>query len=234
MMRNVDVIIVSYAKNDECFSLTRNCLDSLFKSESDVNINAIVVESQEGIDWKREFTQYENIETLKSPMPYSYHKFLNFGRKHGKSEYVALCNNDLIFKENWISNIMEFGDSNPDFMSFYPICPMTQPKIGIGINTGIYAGLVIRETISGWCIVQKRKIYDIIGDLDERYTHWYSDNDYVMTLNKKGINHFLVTNSIVEHHSNTLGRTTEVVIENREELDRITYGEEKFLVINGI
>jgi len=225
-MKNIDVVIVSFAKNQECFNLTYNCIDSLLKSEENVSINPIIVESMEGIEWEDHFPN-NNIQTLKAPLPYGYHKFLNFGRKHGKSEYVALCNNDLIFKQNWISNIMEFGNSNPDFMSFSPICPMTQPKIGIGINTGIYAGLVIRATISGWCIVQKRKIYDIIGDLDERYTHWYSDNDYAMTLNKKGINHFLVTNSIVEHHSNTLGRTTEVVIENREELDRITYGEEK-------
>ena len=29
-----------------------------------------------------------------------------FGRKHGTSEYVALCNNDLVFHKNWASKII--------------------------------------------------------------------------------------------------------------------------------
>jgi GT2 family glycosyltransferase len=226
-MKNLDAIIVSYAKDQECYDLTYNCLKTLFESENEVDIKAIVVESQDGIDWFKEMCGSKNIETLKAPLPYGYHKFLNFGRKHGTSEYVALCNNDLVFHKNWASKIIDFGEANPEFMSFSPICPQTQPKMGIGINTGVYAGLVIRATVSGWCIVQKRKIYDVIGDLDERYTHWYSDNDYAMTLVSKGLNHFLVTDSIVEHHHRMLGRTTEIVIDDKEFLDKMTFGEEK-------
>ncbi len=226
-MRSLDVVIVSYAKDQECYNLTYNCLKSLFESENDISIKAIVVESQDGINWQEKFTEYKSIDTLKAPLPYGYHKFLNFGRKHGTSEYVALCNNDLIFHKNWATKIIDFGESNPNFMSFSPICPLTQPKIGIGINSGVYAGLVIRATISGWCIVQKRKIYDVIGDLDERYTHWYSDNDYGMTLNSKGLNHFLITDSIVEHHPKMLGRTTEIVVNDKDTLDKMTFGEEK-------
>ena len=226
-MKSIDVVIVSFSKDQECYDLTYKCIESLLESENSIDINPIIVESKRGLKWENEFPVPNKIVTLESPLPYGYHKFLNFGRKYGKSEYVALCNNDLIFEKNWASNIIKFGDDNDNFMSFSPICPMTQPKSGIGINTGIYMGLVVRGTISGWCIVQKRKIYDIIGDLDERYTHWYSDNDYAMTLSSKKIDHFLVTSSIVEHHDKTIGKTTEIVVTDKNELHDITFGEEK-------
>lgn len=226
-MKSIDVVIVSYAKNKECYDLTYNCIDSLFNSESEVNINAIIVESERGLSWENIFPNYSRIKTLEAPLPYSYHKFLNFGRKFGSSEYVALCNNDLVFHTNWFTNINEFAERMPEAMSFSPICPHTQPKMGIPINSGVYAGLVIRATISGWCIVQKRKIYEIIGDLDERYIHWYSDNDYAMQLKENHLNHFLVTSSVVEHHSNVLGRTTEIVVGDQEEIKKMTYLQEE-------
>ena len=69
-MKNLDAIIVSYAKDQECYDLTYNCLKTLFESESEIDIKAIVVESQDGIDWFKEMGGSKNIETLKAPLPY--------------------------------------------------------------------------------------------------------------------------------------------------------------------
>ncbi len=219
----VDVIVVSYAKDDYCKSLTENCIRSLFLSEDDTNIfNVIVVESEPGIKWENIFST--NVTTYDAPLPYGYHKFLNFGRKLGNSEWVALCNSDLQFTKYWFSRILKANSDNPDIISFSPICPMTQPMYGININTGIYTGYSIRKEISGWCIVHKREIYDKIGDLDERFYHWFCDNDYAMTLYQNGIKHALVTDSIVIHHDKNIGKTTERVVNTNEEMYRLTMG----------
>jgi GT2 family glycosyltransferase len=180
-----------------------------------------VVESQHDVKWE---WISENVTTYPAPLPYGYHKFLNFGRKKGNSPWVALCNNDLEFKNGWFTNILEASKKIPDVISFSPICPMTQSLYGIYENTGIIMGYGIRKQLSGWCIVHKREIYDKIGDLDERFIHWFCDNDYSMELYHRGLQHALVTSSVVIHHDNNIGKTTQAVVKDPETMYKITTG----------
>ena len=217
----IDVIILSYSANDILKKQTDDCLKSLFESEdhSKEIFNVIVLESQEGISWD----DYPNTKTYDPPKPYGYHKFMNFGRKLGNNPYVCLCNNDLIFEKNWASEILKCSNTFPDALSFSPLCPKTQTRYGILPNSGNYFGYQIRKEISGWCIFQKREIYDQIGDLDERFTHWFSDNDYSLSLYEKSIKHYLVTSSIVEHHDMNIGKTGPAVL-TEEEMEKSTSG----------
>lgn len=221
MNRKIDIVIVSYAKDTECYNLTKECIKSLFESESDVDFVVYVVESQHDVSWSNEFP---GVTTLPAPLPYGYHKFLNAGVERGDSPYVVLCNNDLIFSKGWATEILKVSDANPEVMSFSPYCPLTQSQYGIKENSGNYLGHQVRVHISGWCIFQKREIYNQIGRLDESYEHWYCDNDYAMTLHSKGIGHVLVTSSVVKHHPNNLGKTTINAIKNPVELHRLTAG----------
>jgi hypothetical protein len=220
----LDVVIISYAKDDYCKELTKKCIFSLLMSEENAvdDFNVIVVESEKGVNWDYLGV---NVKTYPAPLPYGYHKFLNFGRKKGNAPWVALCNNDLEFKDKWFTNILVASKISPETMSFSPICPRTQPLYGIKENTGLLmGGYEIRKQISGWCIVQKREIYDMMGDLDERFHHWYCDNDYSMELQKNRIKHLLVTNSVVVHHDKNIGKTTERVVEDESTLYRMTSG----------
>ena len=104
----IDIVIVSYAYNEECENLTRNCIKSLYFSEPDAKeiFNVILVESDESmVDvWIRD---YPGVNSYLAPKPYGYHKFLNFGRKKGDAEWVALCNNALEFTEGWYTEILK-------------------------------------------------------------------------------------------------------------------------------
>jgi GT2 family glycosyltransferase len=218
-----DIVIISYSKDEFCRKTTEECLRSLLLSEKDSEtlFNVIVIESQEGVSWAEIFP---NVKTHFAPLPYGYHKFLNYGRKKGVSEWVALCNNDLLFSPRWFTKILKASEENPDCLSFSPLCPLTQTQYGINPNTGFHKGHGIRREISGWCIVQKREIYDKIGDLDERFFHWFCDNDYAMTLQSLDLEHILVSESIVLHHEKNIGKTTERVVETKEEMDKLTTG----------
>lgn len=219
----MDIVIVSYAKDVYCKGLTENCIKSILASEKYVEtlFNIIVVESEPDIKWEN---LSEIVHTFEAPIPYGYHKFLNFGRKQGSSQFVALCNNDLEFKAKWFTNIIKAHFSDPDAISFSPICPMTQSIYGINENTGDIEGYEIRKQISGWCIIHKRDIYNIIGDLDERFHHWFCDNDYSMELQYHGLKHILVTDSIVIHHDKNIGKTTERVITDSNQIYNMTSG----------
>lgn len=223
----IDIVILSYSANQDLYNETKKCLDSLFSSEENSQdlFKVYVLESQEGISWN----DYPNTKTVDPPKPYGYHKYMNFGRKLGSNEYVCLCNNDLIFKNGWASEILKFAKDNPDFYSFSPLCPKTQPLYGIRENSGSYIGYEIRKHVSGWCIFQRRDIYEIIGDLDERFTHWFSDNDYSLTLKVNGLKHCLVSSSVVEHHDKNIGKTGPAVL-SQNEMYQATMGSQEIFI----
>ena len=212
-MKNVDVVIISWAKDGELRKVTEDGLDSLFNSDSlDISFHAYIVESNLDVNYETYNKKYwrHTCTTIRpDDKQFGYHKYLNQGRKLGKSEYVVLCNNDLTYEKNWASKIIDVMEKNPSIMSASPWCPQTQ-----GDNSQFsglhFNGYRVRGELAGWCIFQKRSLYEIIGDLDEQFTHWYCDNDYGTTLQHKGIIHSLVCDSVVNHHDKILGKTHEI------------------------
>jgi hypothetical protein len=213
-MKNVDVVIISWAKDDYLKDVTKKGLDSLFQSESEeIAFHAYVIESNPLVD----YNEYQNIgerHTCTTIHPedkiFGYNKYLNIGVNQGKSEYVALCNNDLVYEKNWASEIIKVMDEFPDLLSASPWCPQTQ-----GDNKNhegkTYIGYRIRVEVAGWCIFQNREIYQIIEKLDESLTFWYSDNIYSDEIRIRGIKHGLVANSLVNHHENNIGKTCQTL-----------------------
>jgi GT2 family glycosyltransferase len=112
----------------------------------------------------------------------------------------------LTYEKGWASSITEVMETYPDILSASPWCPQTQGDNSPHVRN-VYEGHRVRGELSGWCIFQQRKIYDIIGELDERFRFWYCDNDYSMELQTKGIRHVLIPSSVVNHHENNLGKT---------------------------
>lgn len=221
--RPIDMVILSYAKTPELRKTTETCLRSLFTSEirAEDLFNIFVIEGEPGITW-----DFPNTKTIKPPEPYGYNKYANFGRKLGSAEYVCICNNDLIFYENWARNMLHVADNFPWASSFSPVCPKSHgdkyPSDG-----RVHFGHVVREHVAGWCLFQRRAIYNVIGELDERFVHWYADDDYAQTLKSYNLHHGLVTGSIVQHVNGLVGATTAEKILNQEQLISLTHGQLK-------
>lgn len=79
--RKIDIVIISWAKDDVLFKLTCSTLDTLFASEdpSEVKFNVFVVETNRDVVY-----DYPSTKTLYPEPPYGYNKYCNFGRKAGK------------------------------------------------------------------------------------------------------------------------------------------------------
>jgi GT2 family glycosyltransferase len=195
MKPNIDVIIISDAKTESLKALTLQTLQTLFNSDADVNFYAYVIESSNS-----NFSDiHPHIKMVYPKVPFGYHKYLNIGRKLGISEYVCLCNNDLIFRQKWATNIISEMKAN-GLISASPLSiDHNTARFSIKENSGNHLGYTIGLHVAGWCIFQDRKIYDIIGDLDERFIFWYCDDDYAQVLKLNKIPHALVTSSRVDH-----------------------------------
>jgi GT2 family glycosyltransferase len=196
-MKSVDIIIISDSKSQDLINVTINGIETLYRSETGIEFYTYIVESTKGVDYSY---LHKNIRMVEPNPPFGYHKYLNIGRKLGKSKYVCLCNNDLEFSPGWASSLISEMEKDPDLLSASPIS--YRPHIfrfDIKTDSGNQYGYEVRKHIAGYCIFQKRDIYNIIGDLDESFAFWYCDNDYAMELKTRKIKHALVTSSRVDH-----------------------------------
>jgi len=193
----IDVIILSYAQNEELKMITEHCISSLMISEDEmkVSFNVIVVESEKSL----EPFQYEKTETIYPEEEFGYHRYLNLGIASSSSKYICLCNNDVRFHPKWATELLKAFNRYYDLSSASPFCSFHHPKHGFVYNNGLYDGYRNRYEIAGWCIFLKRDLLRITGKLDENYQFWCADNDYANTLFALNIRHALVSSSVVDH-----------------------------------
>jgi len=213
-MTAIDVIILSNAKNDELKTITLDCIRSLADSENEdeINFKTLVIESN------REMKpyQYPGTQTIYPEATFGYNRYLNIGINLTSSDYVCLCNNDLIFHKGWASELIKVFRQYPQIGSANPFCPLFgyHEKIINGENVMWRRNTMdINGVVTGWCIFVKREILNKIGPLDERFTFWYADNDYDQTLRKNKVDHVLVKSSVVTH----LGSKSHDLLEKRKE-----------------
>jgi len=205
----IDIIILSYAHNNQLKQTTIDGINFLIASEdpSKIKFNIIVVESQQELNGY----QYNYTKTIYPEQAFGFHRYMNIGIDLTTAPYVCLCNNDLIFHKGWASEILNYMLEMPDLMSASPICTLAQPYIGFSLNSGIKTGYRAGFEIAGWCLFMRREIFKIMGRLDENYLFTSADYDYGNTLAVLDLKHALITSSMVDHLNNTTVNTQDQI-----------------------
>lgn len=223
-MTEVDICIVSYAKTEELYEVTCKGIKSLLASEKDIQFNVFIMES----NVHRDYSQFSNVKTFYPGTEFKYNKYLNNLQQEGESEYLALCNSDLTYEKGWATEIIKRMYQVPEILSASPFCPQTQ-NINDWQGSKNFLGYRVRRELAGWCIFQQRKIYDIIGKLNEDVDFWFSDDIYAEQLKKHNIIHALIPASRVNHHENNLGITGQSVLTEWQRDDFTVGQHNKFL-----
>ena len=195
MPTGIDIIILSYASDQQLGDFTIQCVDTLLASEDPKNIvfNIIVIESNKSL---APF-QYTGTKTIYPDVKFGYNKYMNIGIQMTHNEYICLCNNDLVFHKGWASALLEAMKNNPEMMSGTPYCSVFHKNEGFDENGPPLEGYF--GVLVGWCIFAKRKVFDIIGLLDEQLVFWYCDSDYCKCLEKYRLKNYLIPASKVTH-----------------------------------
>jgi hypothetical protein len=181
-----DLIIISQSKGN-LIQVTQNCIDSARKDNADLNI--IVVET--GNPYK-----YDVDKIIEYNGEFNYNHALNLGLKHAKGDVQILANNDLIFHKGWskMGDIMRVN-------GYLSASALSQDDRQRFFRHGefAYEGYNVGYQLTGWCIFTSKKLWSIIGDLDETHQFWFSDNVYAEQLKAKGIKHALICSVQVDH-----------------------------------
>ena len=146
----------------------------------------------------------------KPEMDFNFHAYFNMGLRHTTGEFIAFCNNDIIFEKGWFSAIMNVSDANPKFLCFSPLDDKYEGmrEKSLPRNRDFYCGWDYGTYFAMWCFVWKREVFDIIGEFDETFDFYAADADETNTLRKNAIYSVVCTKSIVRHISSKTADNT--------------------------
>ena len=197
----LSVIILSYAIDEDIYEMNCRALKSLVESEkwSD-NLQVLVIESKKDSNYTY---PWPNVEVLIPNEEFGFHKFFNIGLNKTDGEYIAFCNNDIIFKEGWFSAIKEVADAHKRFKCFSPIddggdYPRMTPD-ALPRDKDYYKGWEHQKHFAPWCFVWKRDVFDITGVFDESIDFYGADCDELNMMSKNALWSVVCTKSIVYH-----------------------------------
>jgi len=195
-MKKIDVIILSYAKNDEIINMNNNCINSILNSTTNYKFNIFLIET----DSTKEFEYpQENVKVIQPGLEFNYNKFLNIGLKECKSDWILISNNDTIYHKGFIERMFDIYNFNNEILSMSPMDDDWKWHTNFDRNIDFFYGYRTSFEVAGWSILINKSVFEKIGEFDEQFSFWYQDNDYANSLIKNNIKHALVTNSKVTH-----------------------------------
>jgi len=192
----IDVIILSYAKNNSIIEMNNNCINSLSSSSDQHQFNIILIETD---STKEHSYPQKNVRVIQPKIEFNYNKFLNIGLKECKNDWILISNNDTVYHKNFLENMFIANQFDTEILSMSPMDDTWHRHKDFNRSINIYYGYRVSYEITGWSILVNRKVFDIIGEFDEEFTFWYQDNDYAKNLEKHNIKHALITESKVTH-----------------------------------
>ena len=173
-----DLIIVSQSIGN-LIKITENCIASARQDNTELNV--IVVETGNPYD-------YDVDRIIKYEGEFNYNRALNMGLRYARSDVQILANNDIVFNKGWskIGDIMRAND-------YLSACALSMDDRQRWFKRGevAYEGYNIGYQMAGWCIFTDKRLWKIIGKLDETHKFWFSDNAYAQQLINKNIKHAL-------------------------------------------
>jgi len=113
-----------------------DCVDSIYKNITTKDFEVIVVDNMSNDNSADEIKEkFPTINLLKAGSNLGYSGGCNFGAKHAQGEYIIFLNNDTLHTKNWIEELVNFLENNPQVGA-------AQPKILNAINREMfdYAG----------------------------------------------------------------------------------------------
>ncbi|MBC7425931.1 MAG: hypothetical protein H7321_05295, partial [Bacteroidia bacterium] len=126
--------------------------------------------------------------------------------------------NDIVFEKGWASAIVSVMNERSDIACFCPYDPGSEYQQSL-FSPGIKykTGYGIKYEFAGWCYLLKRNTMSLISNFDERFSFYFQDDDFCMTLKKFNLKNAVVFDSVVRH----LGHQTSTITEGYSYNQRI-------------
>lgn len=216
MSRKIYVIVLNWNGKDD----TLNCLHTLHATRISKGEMKILVVDNASTDGSLEAVkkQYKDVEIIQNETNLGFAAGNNVGIQYALkngAEAVLLLNNDTQVDQNFFEELTKFAFSKEKVGIVGPILKFKKGyevfyDLGGKVtffgraehrNSGL---LLVKEPVkvayvSGAAMLIKKKVFDKIGYLEEKYFFGWEDVDFCLKANKEGFDTYLVPSSLVEH-----------------------------------
>lgn len=191
--------------------MTNRAINTAFEHKGTHDLVVVVVETNNNFHG---YFNNPNVAFIKPSKPFGYNEFINIGYdfmvnnsspdfEDYEPDYVMIMNNDLIFHENWLDNLVD-GLESDDYDSVSPKSPgwmfhANYCNDGIQENHGVFEGWGVGFEVCGWAWLFRHSSYARLQPLDPDLKFWCQDNQICDDMQKLGMRHALVSDSLVTH-----------------------------------
>ncbi len=210
----VSIIIPVYNN----FKITYNCLMSIKQNTDGAEYEVILADDNSSDETAAADRYIKNIVILRDGVNRGFLKNCNNAAKYAKGEYIVFLNNDTQVQPDWLSSMVFTMENEPSAgivgsKLVYPDGILQEAggiiwREGLGLNYGKlddplkpeYNYLKEADYISGACIIIRKRLWDVIGGFDERYSPAYYENaDLAFEVRKHGYKVLYQPKSAVVH-----------------------------------
>jgi len=224
----ITVVIVSFNSENEIDA----CLSSLLRSKG-VSLEVIVVDNASTDSTCKIVSKYLGVKLLQSKENLGFPGGNNVGLRNGTGDYCLLLNPDTIVPENSIKRLLAYAQGNPGYGVIGPqlvgSCGEAAPDlrpIGPGLIFSRYTNRVLKqnsvEVVSGAAMFFSRKVYDMVGGLDENL-FWCEDHDFCYRVRRAGFSIAIVRDVSVVHLGQRSGNRNKAVMIEKSYTSKIGF-----------
>lgn len=227
---DISIIIVNYNTRD----LLRNCLNSVFKTVSDISYEIIVVDNASSDDSIAMLeTEFPGVGIIRNEKNRGFGAANNQAIRIMKGRYALLLNTDTILIGDAVKELFAFMESNPEaamacgqllnadgskqnsiasFPTFLtlllnlPLLEYIFPKRYPSKRYDYKEPIEIDSGI-GACLLVRKEAIDKVGMFDERYFFFFEETDWAREMRSRGWNIYHVPAARIYHfQGQSIGR----------------------------
>lgn len=209
------IIILSYNN----FEFTSQCIESIFQTTPQELFEIILVENGSNSKVKKKIFDLNKkypMQIIDIKHNIGFVRGNNKGLKQAKGNYIVLLNNDTIVTPYWLERLMYHADKK-DVGLAGPITNSVGNEAKVTLRYKIsdirslnsaafwytithWDKITTMNSLSSFCWIMRRSVFEKIGLLDTRYIKGYfDDDDYCMRVKKNGYKIICVDDVYIHH-----------------------------------
>ena len=252
-MRKTSIIILTYNN----LSLTKKCIESIFKYTEKDTYEIIVVDNASTDDTVSYLKEQKNIKTVFNSENVGFPRGCNIGiQLASKDNDILLLNNDTIVTTNGLKNLKICLESDEKIGAVGAISNNNDNLQGCDFSYNNFDEMQIlaeknnvsdpkkwerKVCLIGFCLLIKGAVLEKLGGLDENYSPGYiEDNDLSLRIIDLGYDLVLCHDAFIHHYLGTAFRKdqekfNQLILKNRAyfeqkwKFDVFTFDKTKYL-----
>ena len=236
-MKKVSLIMLAYNK----LEYTRLAVESLYKYTSNIDFEFITVNNGSSDGTKAYFESLPNEKKLNFENNVGGDRAFNEAIKYAEGEYTVFLNNDLIFTENWLENLIKVIESDPKIGVVVPVCNSSSnyqvvqleyydtnmlQEVAKKYNKSDSSKWEERLRLMLYAAIFRTKELKELGGLDEIYSPGgFDDDDLTCRYRRAGYKLILTKDTYLHHYGSiTIGEAYAAILGRNREFFKNKFG----------